>query len=238
MKIPFTQGRDRRGAARVRARQQARVVLHPADRVLRLDGDGRGGEIEPGARRHRRVALGRVPRRRGPREGHPRQDLVVHPPSPEHHDVQRQGRAQLHDLDPRQPGGDARRLRRGDAARPAGLRLPGLGRERVHRARRRAAHARPVGAARSNGITRDTIITLARELGIAVHERRITRDEVYIADEAFFTGTAAEVTPIRELDNRPIGAASAARSRRSCRRCSSTPSTAATPRRPAWLTKV
>ncbi|MHB8914834.1 MAG: branched-chain amino acid transaminase [Thiobacillus sp.] len=55
------------------------------------------------------------------------------------------------------------------------------------------------------GITRDTIATLATELGIPVIEKRITRDEVYCADEAFFTGTAAEVTPIRELDNRTIG---------------------------------
>ena len=55
------------------------------------------------------------------------------------------------------------------------------------------------------GITRDTIITFASELGIPVLERRITRDEIYVADEAFFTGTAAEVTPIREYDNRPIG---------------------------------
>ena len=55
------------------------------------------------------------------------------------------------------------------------------------------------------GITRDTIIQLANELGIPVIEKRITRDEVYTADEAFFTGTAAEVTPIRELDNRAIG---------------------------------
>jgi len=56
------------------------------------------------------------------------------------------------------------------------------------------------------GITRDTIVQLAAELGLAVIEKRITRDEVYSADEAFFTGTAAEVTPIRELDNRAIGA--------------------------------
>ncbi len=56
-----------------------------------------------------------------------------------------------------------------------------------------------------DGITRRTIITLAREQGYEVVEKRITRDEVYIADEAFFTGTAAEVTPIRELDNRAIG---------------------------------
>lgn len=55
------------------------------------------------------------------------------------------------------------------------------------------------------GITRDTIIQLAAEAGIEVIEKRITRDEVYSADEAFFTGTAAEVTPIRELDNRVIG---------------------------------
>src|ERR1700761_1946294 len=56
-----------------------------------------------------------------------------------------------------------------------------------------------------DGITRDTIITLARAAGIEVIEKRITRDEVYTCDEAFFTGTAAEVTPIRELDNRTIG---------------------------------
>src|SRR5690606_19046738 len=49
-----------------------------------------------------------------------------------------------------------------------------------------------------NGITRSTVLTLAREQGIEIVEKRITRDEVYIADEAFFTGTAAEVTPIRE----------------------------------------
>ena len=55
------------------------------------------------------------------------------------------------------------------------------------------------------GITRDTIVQLAKEIGLEVIEKRITRDEVYTADEAFFTGTAAEVTPIRELDNRTIG---------------------------------
>jgi len=57
-----------------------------------------------------------------------------------------------------------------------------------------------------DGITRDTVIQLAHECGYEVREKRITRDEIYIADEAFFTGTAAEVLPIRELDNRVIGA--------------------------------
>jgi len=55
------------------------------------------------------------------------------------------------------------------------------------------------------GITRATIFTFADELDLTIREKRISRDEVYIADEAFFTGTAAEVTPIRELDGRTIG---------------------------------
>ncbi len=59
-----------------------------------------------------------------------------------------------------------------------------------------------------DGITRNTIFQIATEMGIQVIEKRITRDEVYICDEAFFTGTAAEVTPIRELDNRTIGCGS------------------------------
>ena len=59
-----------------------------------------------------------------------------------------------------------------------------------------------------NGITRNTIFAFCKDLGIEIKEKRITRDEVYIADEAFFTGTAAEVTPIREVDNRAIGCGS------------------------------
>ena len=55
------------------------------------------------------------------------------------------------------------------------------------------------------GITRDTILTLARDNGIPIEEQRFSRDELYIADEAFFTGTAAELTPIREVDGRTIG---------------------------------
>jgi len=55
------------------------------------------------------------------------------------------------------------------------------------------------------GITRDTVFQLAADLGYAVGSKRITRDDLYIADEAFFTGTAAEVTPIREVDGRLIG---------------------------------
>ncbi|WP_341675569.1 branched-chain amino acid transaminase [Niveibacterium sp. SC-1] len=63
----------------------------------------------------------------------------------------------------------------------------------------------PEIASALTGITRSTVHTLARELGYEVRTKRLTRDDLYIADEAFFTGTAAEVTPIRELDNRQIG---------------------------------
>jgi branched-chain amino acid aminotransferase len=55
------------------------------------------------------------------------------------------------------------------------------------------------------GITRNCVITIARDLGFAVQEERFSRDDLYVADEAFFTGTAAEITPIREVDRRTIG---------------------------------
>jgi branched-chain amino acid aminotransferase len=63
----------------------------------------------------------------------------------------------------------------------------------------------PLYASILAGVTRDTVLTLAREEGLPVAEEMITRDQLYVADEAFFTGTAAEVTPIREIDDRPIG---------------------------------
>ena len=63
----------------------------------------------------------------------------------------------------------------------------------------------PLSASILEGITRDTILKLAREEGIPVVEEMITRDQLYLADEAFFTGTAAEITPIREVDHRAMG---------------------------------
>ena len=85
---------------------------------------------------------------------------------------------------------------------PQGFVCQGSG-ENVFLVRDGKLHTPDLSGGALNGITRGTIMTFAAELGIPVVERRITRDEFYIADEAFFTGTAAEVTPIRELDNRP-----------------------------------
>ncbi len=63
----------------------------------------------------------------------------------------------------------------------------------------------PFGSSILGGITRDTVLRLARDLGVPVEERLFTRDELYVADEVFLSGTAAEITPVREVDDRQIG---------------------------------
>jgi branched-chain amino acid aminotransferase len=101
-----------------------------------------------------------------------------------------------------------------------------------------ALHTPDLSSGALKGITRDTIFAFARDLGIAVHERRITRDEVYCADEAFFTGTAAEVTPIRELDNRTIGSGSRGPVTARLQSLYFDTVNGRNPARKAWLTKV
>jgi len=64
----------------------------------------------------------------------------------------------------------------------------------------------PLSAGCLDGVTRDTVMTLARDLGYEVHEKNLVRTDLYFADEGFFTGTAAEVCPIREVDDRPVAA--------------------------------
>jgi branched-chain amino acid aminotransferase len=87
---------------------------------------------------------------------------------------------------------------------PQGYVCQGSG-ENVFLVRDGELHTPDLSGGALNGITRMSVFSIAEELGIPVVERRITRDEFYIGDEAFFTGTAAEVTPIRELDNHMIG---------------------------------
>jgi branched-chain amino acid aminotransferase len=76
--------------------------------------------------------------------------------------------------------------------------------ENIFVVRRGQVKTPPLSSSILPGITRDTVITLLRDAGYYLEEERITRDEVYLADEVFFTGTAAEVTPIREVDDRQI----------------------------------
>ncbi len=78
--------------------------------------------------------------------------------------------------------------------------------ENIFIVRRGKLKTPPLSSAILEGITRDTVITLAREVGLVVEESTFARDELYLADEVFFTGTAAELTPVREIDDRKIGA--------------------------------
>jgi branched-chain amino acid aminotransferase len=77
--------------------------------------------------------------------------------------------------------------------------------ENIFVVKRGTLHTPDLSSSILEGITRDTVITLAREMGLTVEEGRLTRDQLWLADEAFLTGTAAEITPIREVDNRTIG---------------------------------
>jgi branched-chain amino acid aminotransferase len=77
--------------------------------------------------------------------------------------------------------------------------------ENIFLVRKGVLHTPDLSCSILEGITRETVITLARELGMTVVEDRITRDQLWLADEVFFTGTAAEVTPVREVDNRTVG---------------------------------
>ena len=120
---------------------------------------------------------------------------------------------------------------------PQGFVCQGSG-ENVFIVRDGKLHTPDLSGGALNGITRDTIITFAGELGIPVVERRITRDEVYIADEAFFTGTAAEVTPIRELDNRTIGDGKRGPITKKLQSLFFDAVNGRNPEKKAWLTKV
>jgi branched-chain amino acid aminotransferase len=77
--------------------------------------------------------------------------------------------------------------------------------ENIFAVRRGVVYTPDLSCSILEGITRDSIITLAREIGLTVVEERMTRDQLWLADEVFFTGTAAEVTPVREIDNRTVG---------------------------------
>ncbi len=87
---------------------------------------------------------------------------------------------------------------------PSGFVSEGAG-ENIFVIKKGVVYTPDLSAGALNGITRDTILAICNDLGLKLVEKRITRDEVYISDEAFFTGTAAEVTPIRELDRIELG---------------------------------
>lgn len=105
---------------------------------------------------------------------------------------------------------EARRLGFGEgiALASTGLLSEGAG-ENLFLVFNGALHTTPVSAALLNGITRDSIMTLARDAGITVVERDLPREYLYLCDELFMCGTAAEITPIRSVDGRQVGAGKA-----------------------------
>jgi branched-chain amino acid aminotransferase len=96
----------------------------------------------------------------------------------------------------------------------------------------------PELASALTGITRDSVITLARERGYPFSARRLTRDDIYLADEAFFCGTAAEVTPIIELDRRVIGSGEPGPRTRILASALMEAATGKDPRHLDWLTPI
>ena len=92
----------------------------------------------------------------------------------------------------------------GIALAPGGLLSEGAG-ENLFIVRGGKIYTPPVGASILAGITRDSVLTLARELGIEIVEQSLPREFLYFADEVFMTGTAAEVTPVRSVDRKPVG---------------------------------
>ena len=125
---------------------------------------------------------------------------------------------------------EARRLGFGEgiALASTGLLSEGAG-ENLFLVFEGALHTTPVSAALLNGITRNSIITLARTVGLEVFERDIPREYLYLCDELFMCGTAAEITPIRSVDGKPVGSGKPGPSRGRCRSCSLDFSTAPRP---------
>ena len=206
---PLRQGNADRGAKGSGARQQAGIAYV---RPIAFYGSEKMG-IPAGAKVHVAIAAwpwGSYLGEEGLKKGIRVKTSSLRPPSCECHHVPGQIFRHLRQLDSRQYGGPRRRLRRGAAAgRGRFFVAEGAG-ENLFIVKDGVIYEPEIASALV-GITRGTIIALASELGLKVVAKRLTRDDIYIADEAFFTGTAAEVTPIRELDRRRITAVNSTR---------------------------
>jgi branched-chain amino acid aminotransferase len=206
MKIPFTlRAGDARRRSRRRARQQAGKLLPaPADLDRRPE-----ARRQPQGQHHppdgRRLGLGRLPGRRRPARG-----IRVKTSSYTRHHVNitmTQAKAVsnytnsiLANMEATDDGYDEALL-----LDSSGFVSEGAG-ENLFVIKKGVVYTPDLSAGALNGITRNTVFAICKDLGLKLVQKRITRDEVYICDEAFFTGTAAEVTPIRELDRIELGA--------------------------------
>ena len=186
----------------VRANDLRECYLRP----IAFLGDGEMGLVgaSADARRDRGVALGRVPGRRGREARRPAEDQLLPALPPEHAAHQGEGGRTLRQLDPRGAGSAriAGTTKRSCSTSTATCRRPAA--RTSSSSSRASAKTTPLPTV-LGGITRDAALRLLGDAGVAIREERFTRDEVYLAEEAFLTGTAVEITPIRELDGRRIG---------------------------------
>ena len=142
--------------------------------------------------------------RRRAREGRRRLLLVLDAHRAEHDARDGEGHRELREQPAHQDGGHHERLPRGDRDGPQRAHLRRIRREPLPRLEGPPLHAAPFGLD-APGITRLSVIQLARELDFQMEEKTIPREMIYAADEMFFTGTAAEITPIRSVDRIPVG---------------------------------
>ena len=229
---PVLGRRAARGDERAALRERPARVLHPPDRLLRLQGARRLGAGQPGRDGDHDVAVGHLPRRGGAQERHPHQGLELAAHAAERHPARVEGDRRLPQLDARRA---ARRrtpaTTRRSCSRP---RAPSpTGRARRSSSSRRARSTRPTSRPGSCTGSRATRSSRSREdLGYTVLEKTLIRSDLYLADEVFMCGTAAEVTPVRSVDDHELGVGDdhAARSRRR----TSTPCAASSDRWSQW----
>ena len=197
----------RRAAPRLHGRdlrQRPAVVLPPPARVLRLRRARRAARGNPGRRRDHELAVGRVPRRRGPEERHPREDLELAARRAERDPARREGDRHLPQLDARGHRGEPRGYEEAILLTRDGYVADGSG-ENIFVVKDGVIYTPDLSTGILPGITRDTVIQIAQDLGYTVVEKNLIRSDLYLADEVFMCGTAAEVTPIREVDDHEIG---------------------------------
>ena len=192
------------GDARADRPQRAALLLHPPARLPRLRHDGPVPARRAGRRRRSPSGSGApTSARRARRNGIRAKVSSWRRISPDSLIPHAKASGPVPQLDPRQDRVAQGRLRGGDPARRQRARLRGLGREHLRRARRRDLTP-PQTASILDGINRKSIIQIARDLGFEVVERDIARAELYLADEVFMTGTAAELVA-GARDRRPRG---------------------------------
>ena len=180
-------------------------VLPPADRVLRVRRAGRAHGDEPGGRRDHELAMGRLSRRGQSTARHSRDDLVLAARRAEHDSARVEGDRRLPELDARDARGAPLGLRRGDHAERQRVHRRRAGRDDLRGQGRRRSSRRICSASILPGITRNTLIQIAQDLGHSVVEKPMIRSDLYIADEVFMAGTAVEVTPVNSVDDHEIG---------------------------------